>query len=739
MTHTHLLHQPNHHKASDIFYFIVAFIFLLLLMLFFCVKATANTTFQTKCLTCPQNMVVGTDPSRCGAVVNFSIPMMGTCPTGTVFTFSRESGSFFPTGTTLVTVTASSPSGTPLEQCTFNVTVVDNEAPKITCPSDITATLALGQSTAIVNFPTPIVTDNCGVSSVVFSPVSGSAFAIGTTKVTLSAFDQAGNKSTCSFNVTVLDKEPPKIICPDDIAVRALEGDCSAVVNYPPVTVIDNSNLATIIYSPPSGSRLPIGKTTVQVIATDRSGNSASCSFNVTVNTAQALRINCPTDINATITNGQCGMVVNYPTPSTNSICSGVRVSTSPASGSFFPLGKSVVTVTAIDAAGVTATCSFNVNVTGTQPPQVICPADIRVSTSSQDCTINVDYPPVTVTNDCMGTKIEYSIPSGSAFRIGKTPVTVTVTDFSGNKTSCTFNVEVTSSPILMLSLENNASSLSFGPVIARRKPKKLPAFRMFEIENRGCVPLEMNFASMLRTGNDVISQRITDPDDRTLFLIQANQPDRSGLRINMGTMVTLMPKEKRTFFALFQPLIPAVNLTSSLRAQDVLPPNINTVFTITQNGGSPIDIPLIGKLSTGVSLIDPQVPSRSPVVLFSRSGDEFTAEFSVYDSNLDVQRAVFQFFNSSGAVVGQSITVDLTQALQQSSLLVGQSFTVVQKFTGANDHPDYNSVQVTVFDSNTSDAAKSGTVNTTLVAPLTTTETEKVMLPIVNLAPFNN
>lgn len=739
MTHTHFFHQPNHHKSSDVFYFIVAFVFLLLLMLFFCVKATSATTLQSKCLTCPENIVVSVDPNQCGAIVTYPIPSTAGCSTGTTLTFSRQSGAFFPTGVTTVNINTVSPAGTVTEQCSFTVTVVDNEAPKINCPNDITVNLALGQATAIVNFPTPAVTDNCGLDRVVFSPASGSMFPIGTTRVMLVAFDQAGNRSNCTFNVVVLDQEAPKIICPNDLVVKTLQGDCSAVVNYPPVTVSDNSNLASVIYSPPSGSRLPIGKTLVQVTATDRSGNSSNCSFNVTVNSFEPLRINCLSDISATVTNGQCGVVVNYPTPTVNSSCPGVQVSSSPPSGSFFSIGKTLVTVTASDATGAKATCTFNINVTTTQPPQIVCPADVSVSTFSEDCTVKVDYPPVTVVNDCLGTKVEYSIASGSFFRIGKTPVTVTVTDVSGNKTSCTFNVEVTSSPVLMLRLENDASVLNFGPVNARRKPKKLPTFRMFELENRGCVPLEMAFASMLRTGNDVIAQRITNPDDRTLFLVQANRPDRLGQRVDMGSMVALMPKEKRTFFILFQPLIPRVNDTSSLRAQEVLPANISSFFTITQANSNPVGIPLVAKVSTEVNLVDPIVPSRAPVVLFSRNGDEFTTEFSVYDSNLDVNRATFQFFKSNGEPVGQAITVDLSQTLQQSSLLVGQSFTVVQKFTGASDHPEYNSVQVTVFDSNTSDSVISGTVNTTtLVAPLATAGSEKIMLPVINIAPFN-
>ncbi|MBL8196664.1 MAG: hypothetical protein JNM06_22925, partial [Blastocatellia bacterium] len=125
----------------------------------------------------------------------------------------------------------------------------------------------------------------------------------------------------------------------------------------------------------------------------------------------------------------------------------------------------------------------------------------------------------------------------------------------------------------------------------------------------------------------------------------------------------------------------------------------------------------------------------RTPRVSFSRNGNVFTVEFSVYDSNLDVNRATFQFFNANGQAVDQAITVNLIQALQENRLLRGQSFTVEQKFTGANDHPEYSKVQVTVFDSSTSATTQSnGLTSITLANPLVNSSENKIILPVINL-----
>ena len=69
------------------------------------------------------------------------------------------------------------------------------------------------QCGAVVNFTLPDQTDNCSVSNVVATPVSGSFFEVGTTPVTVVVTDLHGNSNTNTFNVTVNDTEPPSGMC----------------------------------------------------------------------------------------------------------------------------------------------------------------------------------------------------------------------------------------------------------------------------------------------------------------------------------------------------------------------------------------------------------------------------------------------------------------------------------------------------------------------------------------------
>ncbi|HWP43748.1 MAG TPA: HYR domain-containing protein, partial [Blastocatellia bacterium] len=150
---------------------------------------------------CPSDITVSNDPDLCGAVVNYPAPTADPgC--GTV-TCSPPAGSFFPIGTTMVTCTSAvGPS------CSFNVTVNDTQPPTITCPANVTAVAPLTcppAAATTVSFPDPTASDNCPGVTVACVPPSGSMLPVGTTTVTCTATDAAGNTASCSFSVSVFD------------------------------------------------------------------------------------------------------------------------------------------------------------------------------------------------------------------------------------------------------------------------------------------------------------------------------------------------------------------------------------------------------------------------------------------------------------------------------------------------------------------------------------------------------
>ena len=175
------------------------------------------------------------------------------------------------------------------------LTVIDTTPPVLSgCPANITNLADPGLCSTVVTWTNPTAFDACeGVLPVSCLPTNGSRFSQGITIVTCTAKDSSGNSNTCSFLVTVLDKQAPAITgCPGNLTNYSAPGLKAAVVTWPTPTAMDNCDgLVPVTCNPPSGSAFGEGVTTVVCQAGDSSGNTNSCTFNVTVIQAQASRI----------------------------------------------------------------------------------------------------------------------------------------------------------------------------------------------------------------------------------------------------------------------------------------------------------------------------------------------------------------------------------------------------------------------------------------------------------------
>jgi len=166
---------------------------------------------QNPTLTCPSNQVQCNDPNQCGAVVNYPAPTVNdNCPGGSS-TCSPPSGSFFPVGTTTVTCNGMDAAGNPAPPCSFTVTVNDCQPPTINCLPAVNG--AGGAScpiaTSVPASFTVTATDNCpGTVNIVCTNQSGQvvtpgqSLPVGSTTITCTATDVAGNPSMCTFTVT---------------------------------------------------------------------------------------------------------------------------------------------------------------------------------------------------------------------------------------------------------------------------------------------------------------------------------------------------------------------------------------------------------------------------------------------------------------------------------------------------------------------------------------------------------
>ncbi len=184
---------------------------------------------QLNIINCPTDISATAAAGQNSAVVNYVDPAaVTTCFTG--FSFNRTtglaSGAAFPLGTTQVCFVATDGCGN-YKSCCFNVAVSGTTiyVLNLNCPQNITVNAAARQTTATVNYTSPVGTSNCPTGAVVTSkiagPTSGEAFPLGTSSVIYSASDGCGNLKTCSFTVTVNQTDPPPNGCTGNLLKNA--------------------------------------------------------------------------------------------------------------------------------------------------------------------------------------------------------------------------------------------------------------------------------------------------------------------------------------------------------------------------------------------------------------------------------------------------------------------------------------------------------------------------------------
>jgi hypothetical protein len=398
-------------------------------------------------LGCPQDITVNNDAGACGAIVTYpGATSSQDCAAGTV-SYSQASGTSFPVGTTTVTATRSTG-----ETCTFHITVVDSEAPQVTCPANVTVNAASGQCDATVNPGTATATDQCAGVTVAGARTDGGSlngsYHVGATTIVWTATDAAGNTSSCEQTVTVNDTTAPTITCPPNINQGNDPGACSATLDPGTATGTDGCGIESVTGTrsdhEPLDAPYPVGTTTITWVATDQSDNTATCSQTVIINDTESPTVVAPADSSASADANCQAAVPDYITGSTVTDNCTPTVTQSPAAGTLVGTGTTTVTVTATDAAGHSASDTVVFTVNDTTAPTITAPADVTAYTgpgaTSCDAVVTLGSP--TTSDNCAGVTVTRS-PSGNTFGLGDTNVVWTATDAAGNTATATQKVTV--------------------------------------------------------------------------------------------------------------------------------------------------------------------------------------------------------------------------------------------------------------------------------------------------------
>ena len=264
------------------------------------------------------------------ATISYMVSGATTTVTGSNTSLDGQS---FEIGSTIVTWTVVDVNGLSSE-CSFYVTVVDNEPPCIGCdpssfdPSDPTAGVScdniagagtievtpdLGASTYTHNGNDWDITatDNVQVASITYevsgnynttltapnTTLNGQIFGLGTTTVTWTVMDESGNISNCSFMVNVTDNEPP-VIDGANFDRELTSSSCSFII--PDLTeeirAVSSDNITAnsdLVITQDLSAGYQITTTTmVTVTVRDQSGNETSTTVVLSIPNTPTIMVN---------------------------------------------------------------------------------------------------------------------------------------------------------------------------------------------------------------------------------------------------------------------------------------------------------------------------------------------------------------------------------------------------------------------------------------------------------------
>ncbi len=328
------------------------------------------------------------------------------------------------------------------DACSATITIIDANPPVALC-QDVTLNVNVnGEAELDVEMIDAGSTDNCGVDSLGLSQSDFTCADIGTNMIELVVFDSSGNTGSCVAQVVVQDVDAPVALCQGVNVFLDENGQTIVTAADIDGGSSDNCGIATMQVTPSSFTCDDIGMQIVELLVIDETGNSSTCTADVSVQDIMAPEMNCQ-DITVQLNGG--GIALIAASDLDGGVTDNCEFDLSIQNSSFDcnDIGENQITLTATDGSGSVATCESTVTVEDDLPPSIFC-EDVTVSL---DTSGQVVVDPLLVgglsSDNCQLDTLILSPAQFDCNQIGQQPVELYVIDVSGNADTCSAQVTV--------------------------------------------------------------------------------------------------------------------------------------------------------------------------------------------------------------------------------------------------------------------------------------------------------
>jgi regulation of enolase protein 1 (concanavalin A-like superfamily) len=344
--------------------------------------------------------------------------------------------------------------------CMADIMIEDNVQPTALCRNVTVQLDGAGNASITAADIDGGSNDACGIANLSAAPNTFNCSNVGANTSTLTVVDVNGNNSTCTATVTVVDNNVPTAVCADPTVNLTSDGITTVDASF-----FDGGSLAVCPDGPVPGGGLgfsasmtefdcdDVGETyTVTLTVTSKSnGLSDQCTSTVSVADPNSFCCAPPMAACEDITvqldaNGSASITPASIGSASTAECGLASESLDKMGFDCADVGGNTVTYTITDVNGDTDNCTANVTVEDNLPPSAVClSTTVELQPDGMyDLQQSDVYDSINSADNCSIATFNFSATTfdcedeGQAF-----PITVTVTDPSGNTDNCTANVTV--------------------------------------------------------------------------------------------------------------------------------------------------------------------------------------------------------------------------------------------------------------------------------------------------------